>query len=179
LKRLLKDQSGLSFPLTVAIALALVMILCGISEYMRLQIIARGIRDTLQSAIISTVNDNYADVYHGVREGYAGGYQPIGGGFEESVSYGDIYGRLDNLLGLTRSGGYHVKRVGAGQMEFRLSGLSVEVMNMPLAPDSPSGARKFTANASIRLEAPVSFGGKSLPPLAMTLKVRAAWTEKF
>lgn len=40
-------------------------------------------------------------------------------------------------------------------------------------------ARRFTADASIRLEAPVRFGGKSLPPMTMTLKGTAAWTEKF
>lgn len=57
------NKRGSSFPLTVALALALVIVLCGISEYLRLMIIAQGVRDAVQSAIISTVNDNYDDVY--------------------------------------------------------------------------------------------------------------------
>ena len=40
------------------------------------------------------------DRYHGVREGYSGAYQPLAGYFEESLDYGDIYGRLDDILGL-------------------------------------------------------------------------------
>ena len=60
----------------------------------------------MQEAVISTVNDNYDDVYHGVREGYSGAYQPLAGDFEESLDYGDIYGRLDDILGLTYRGGY-------------------------------------------------------------------------
>lgn len=58
-------------------------------------IVAQGVRDALQSAVISTVSDNYDDVYHGVREGYSGGYQPIDSDFEESFDYGDVYDRLD------------------------------------------------------------------------------------
>lgn len=179
LKNILKDKSGLSIPLAIAIVLALIMIMTAISEYMRLNLIAQGVRDAVQSAVISTVNDNYNDVYHGAREGYAGGYQPSGGGFAESLDYGEIYGRLDALLGLSRSGGYHVKTVSGERVEFRLSGLVVDVGNAPLAPSAPQNARKFTADAAIRLEIPVSFGGELLPPMVINLKVRAGWIEKF
>ena len=64
--------------MAAAVTLALLVIFCGISEYFRLQIIAVGVRDALEDAIISVVNDNYAGVYHGVREGYSGSYQPFG-----------------------------------------------------------------------------------------------------
>lgn len=60
--------------MAAAVTLALLVIFCGISEYFRLQIIAVGVRDALEDAIISVVNDNYAGVYHGVREGYSGSY---------------------------------------------------------------------------------------------------------
>ena len=76
LREILRDRKGNGFPLAIAITLALVIIFCGISEYIRLLIIAQGVRDAVQTAVISTVNDNYDDVYHGVREGYSGGYQP-------------------------------------------------------------------------------------------------------
>lgn len=73
LREILRDRKGNGFPLAIAITLALVIIFCGISEYIRLLIIAQGVRDAVQTAVISTVNDNYDDVYHGVREGYSGG----------------------------------------------------------------------------------------------------------
>lgn len=77
LKRILKDRSGVSFPLIIAVTLALTIILCGVSEYFRLNIIAAGVKEATEDAIISAVNDNYANVYHGVREGYSGGYMPV------------------------------------------------------------------------------------------------------
>lgn len=107
LRQILKDRRGVAFPLIIAIVLVLVMLMCCISEYFRLLIVAQGVRDAVQEAVISTVNDNYDDVYHGVREGYSGAYQPLAGDFEESLDYGDIYGRLDDILGLTYRGGYH------------------------------------------------------------------------
>ena len=83
LRQILKDRRGVAFPLIIAIVLVLVMLMCCISEYFRLLIVAQGVRDAVQEAVISTVNDNYDDVYHGVREGYSGAYQPLAGDFEE------------------------------------------------------------------------------------------------
>lgn len=175
---IIRNKKGMSFPLIVAVTLALVIVFCGISEYIRLMIIAQGVRDAVQSAVISTVNDSYDDVYHGVREGYSGAYQPTADDFEESLDYGDMYGRLDQLLGLRQENGYHVKCAG-NAVEFRLSGLSVDLDNMPLAPVSPNNSKGFLADATITLEVPVSFGGKSLPPMKINLKVQAKYMSIF
>lgn len=175
---IMKDKRGTSFPLIIAVALALVIIFCGISEYIRLMIIAQGVRDAVQSAVISTVNDSYNDVYHGVREGYSGAYQPSADDFEESLDYGDIYGRLDELLGLRYASGYHVKYTGDA-IEFKLSRLLVDLQNMALAPGSPDNNNGFLADAVIRLEVPVRFGGKLLPPMQINLKVQAKYMPLF
>ncbi|MPL87781.1 hypothetical protein SDC9_33791 [bioreactor metagenome] len=175
---ILRGKSGSSFPLVVAVTLALVIVFSGISEYIRLTIVAQGVRDAVQSAVISTINDNYDNVYHGVREGYSGAYQPSASDFEESLDYGDMYGRLDQLLGLRKENGYHVKYAG-DDMEFRLSGLSVDLDNMPIAPVSPDNSRGLLANAVIRLEVPVSFGGKTLPPMVINLRVQAKYMPIF
>ena len=109
------------------------MIFTGISEYFRLLIIAQGVRDALQDAVISTVSDNYDDVYHGVREGYSGGYQPTVEDFEESLDYGDIYGKIDIVLGIDLQNGYHVKTTSKGETEFKIRDLDVDIRNVPLA----------------------------------------------
>lgn len=175
---ILKSKGGSSFPLVVAVTLALVLVFCGISESIRLMIVAQGVRDAVQSAVISTINDNYDNVYHGVREGYSGAYQPSSSDFQENLNYGDIYGRLDQLLGLRQESGYHVKYAG-DDMEFRLSGLSVGLDNMPLALASPDNSKGLLADAVIRLEVPVSFGGNSLPPMVMNLRVQAKYIPIF
>lgn len=177
-KAVLKDKGGASFPLMIAITLALVILFTGVSEYLRLLLVAQGVRDAVQAAVVSTVVENYDDVYHGVREGYSGGYQPMAEDFEESLDHGDIYGRLDGILGLNQSGGYHEKRTGDGSLEFKVWNLSVDVRNAPFAGgDNPSA--RFEADCAIRLEVPVSFGGKLLPPMRMTVRTGAGYTPRF
>lgn len=178
LTSILKDKKASSFPFIIAITLSLVIIFCGISEYFRLVIVAQGVRDAVQTAVISTVNDNYDDVYHGVREGYSGAYQPIAEDFEESLDYGDIYDRLDGILGLSYSGGYHEKRTSDSKLEFRVWGLSVDIRNAPFASGDQSSAR-FEADSTIMLEVPVSFGGKLLPPMRIKVKTSAGYTPRF
>lgn len=178
LRQILKDRSGASFPLIVAITLALVMIFAAVSEYQRLLIVAQGVRDAVEDAVISTVNDNYDDVYHGVREGYSGGYQPMAGDFEESLDYGDIYGRLEDILGLSYRGGRRVKLTSQGKTEFRVWGLSVDIRNAPLASGDHAGSR-FVADCEIELEVPVSFGGQLLPPMRITVRTSAGYTPRF
>lgn len=175
---ILKSNKGSAFPLTIAVTLALLLLLCVASEVIRLMIIAQGVRDAVQSAVISTVNDSYDNVYHGVREGYSGAYQLSADDFEESLDYGDIYGRLDNLLELRQESGYHVKYSG-DETEFRLSNLSVHLRNMPLAPSDPDNANGYLADAMIRLEVPVRFGGNILPPMTISLKVQAKYMPLF
>mgnify|MGYP000843915245 FL=1 len=175
---ILSSKRGTSFPLVVAVTLSLIIVFCGITEAMRLMIVAQGVRDAVQSAVISTINDNYDDVYHAVREGYSGAYQPSSDDFEESLDYGDMYGRLDQLLGLRKESGYHVKYAGE-DVEYRLSELYVDLENMPLAPASPDNSKGLLADAAIRLEVPVSFGGKALPPMVINLKVKAKYMPIF
>ena len=97
---------------------------------------------------------------------------------EESLDYGDMYGRLDQLLGLRQENGYHVKYAGDG-IEFKLSALSVDLENMPLAPENPDNSNGLLADAVIRLEVPISFGDKSLPPMVINLRVQAKYMPIF
>ncbi|MDR1204253.1 MAG: hypothetical protein LBL26_02055 [Peptococcaceae bacterium] len=176
--RVLRNKAGQSFPLTAAVTLSLLIVFSGISEYLRLIIIAQGVRDALQDAVTAAVTENYDDVYHGVREGYSGGYQPMAGDFEESLDYGDIYRQLDRVLGLSNSGGYHAKPESGGGHQFRIWGLSVSIRNAAFAADD-SAENRFEADASVALEVPLSFGGGTLPPMRTTVRVTAGYTPKF
>lgn len=178
IKNILSNKLGSSFPLIVAVTLSLALIFCGVSEYFRLMVIAQGVRDTVQSAVISTVIHNYANAYHGVREGYSGAYQPTAGEFAESLDYGDIYNRLDSLLGLSENSGYHEKNTSDGKLEFKIWDLSVNIRNAPLASGDQESDR-FEADGTIMLEVPVSFGGELLPSMRITVKTSAGYIPKF
>lgn len=175
-QRIFKDNKGLSTPLTVALVLALLLVLCAASEFFRLQIIAYGIRSSLQEAVLSVATTNYNEVYNGLREGYSGGYYMDGGRWEENLDYGDVYNQLDNLLGMSLDRESHVKWQSEGY-EYRISDLCVRIWNVPFAPGNAD--RNFEAEASVQAEIPLSFGWGFLPPVRMTIKTKAAYMPKF
>ena len=86
----LRRHPGEGTPMILAIVLVLLMLFCTVAEFSRVWIIAQGVKEAAQQAVISTINDNYDDVYHAVREGYAAGWYPDGTGrWDESVDTGD------------------------------------------------------------------------------------------
>ena len=58
LKECFRDESGVSFPLVIAVTLSLLLILCGVMEYLRLNLMAAGVKEAVQDAIVVVVNDN-------------------------------------------------------------------------------------------------------------------------
>ncbi|MCX4356557.1 MAG: hypothetical protein OSJ43_10080 [Oscillospiraceae bacterium] len=178
IKALLRSKKGFSSaPWMVVIALAGLMFFIVLWQIIRLVIIAAGVKDAVQSAVISTSVGNYSNVYDGVREGYSGGYRYSGNSWKTSVSAGNVYGRLDQLLGLHSSGGKHIKTNSDGT-EFAVYGLSVNVDNAQFAPTS-GDIQQFSATSYITLEVPLSFCGDILPPMKIRLCVKSKYTPKF
>ena len=175
-KRFLRSRSGEGYPMVIAVTLCLLMLFMLISEYFRVNIIVQGVRDAVQQAVIATVNENYDDVYHSVREGYAAGWYPDGTGrWDESVDTGDVYGQLASTLGLEITGsGY--QKISNENVEYTISGLSVELSNNALSSGQSKG---YTAAVEIRLEVPVRFLGNLLPAAEMMLHTEAKYVPVF
>lgn len=171
-----KKRSGEGTPMILAIVLVLLMLFCAIAEYSRIWIISQGVKEATQQAVLSTVNDNYDDVYHAVREGYAAGWSPDdSGGWDQSVDEGNVYAQLSRILGLTGDGEGYVK-YAEGQMEFSISDLTVEIRNNALASGQSAG---YTAVAELELTVPVRFLGIAFPAAQMTLHTEAKYIPLF
>ena len=175
-KLLFRSRSGEGYPMVIAVTLCLLMLFMVIAEYFRVNIIVQGVRDAVQQAVIATVNENYDDVYHSVREGYAAGWYPDGTGrWDESVDTGDVYGQLASTLGLENTGsGY--QKISNGNVEYTISGLSVELSNNALSSGQSKG---YTAAVEIRLEVPVRLLGNLLPAAEMMLHTESKYVPVF
>lgn len=175
-KPVFRRRPGEGTPMILAVVLVLLMLFCTIAEFSRVWIIAQGVKEATQQAVISTVNDNYDDVYHAVREGYAAGWYPDGTGrWDEGMDTGDVYGQLAQTLGLENTGsGY--QKVTDGIVEYTLSDLSVELSNNALGSGQSEG---YAAMVEIHLEVPVRFLGNLLPSASMTLHTEAKYVPIF
>lgn len=175
LLRILKSNRGEGYPLVIAVTLALLLVFCVTAEYFRLSIIVQGVRNAAAQSVISVISDNYDDVYHSTREGYAAGWYPTDNAWDESVDTGTVYTQLAATLGLTYESGAYRKYSGT-DVEYTLSGLEVEVNNNAL---SSGEAEDYLADVAILLDVPTRFCGVPLPALHLTLETQAKYIPKF
>lgn len=176
--KILKDRSGQGAPLILAVVLVCLILSCVIFEYMRLMIVAQGVRDAAQSAIIDVATENWDEAYPGLREGYSGGYQLSGSTWYENVSNGNVYGRMRQVLGLEYENGNYVKYSGEA-LEYRVSGLRLDVENTPLAPSNAGGITQLNVTGTITVSVPLSFGWGHLPPMEITMRLKSSYVPRF
>lgn len=175
--QILKERSGASWLLGSFIAFGLLVISLICLEYAHLNVVSLGIRDAVQNATTAACTENYDKVYNGIREGYSGGYKLTNGSWSEDIDTGDVYSKLDSILGTRAEGNEHVKYDGSNEA-YSISDLSVQMTNTPLAPGDPEQANKFTGIAYITLSVPMGFNW-GVPPMQVRLKVIAGYTPKF
>ena len=58
IREVLKDNSGQGVPMILAVVLCCLILACVTFEYMRLMIVAQGVRDSVQSAIVDVATEN-------------------------------------------------------------------------------------------------------------------------
>ena len=178
LKQVLLNKKGSSTPLIVAVVLFIIILSSVTFEYMRLMIIAQGVRDAVQSAVIRVASENWNDAYNGLREGYSGGYVLSGANWSPNITTGDVYGRLNDNLRLKRENGKYVKYTGS-TLEYSVSGLSVNVINTQLAPSNSGGMNQLTVEGTVDIAVPLSFGWGQLPQMQIKMRLKAGYTPKF
>ena len=176
--QIVKDKSGSGAPLILAVVLATILISTVVFEYMRLLIVAQGVRDSVQSAIIDVATENWDEAYPALREGYAGGYKLSDSTWYQNITTGNVYGRLKSVLGLKRENRKYVKYSGEN-VEYTLSGLSLTIANAPFAPSDTNEVTQLNVTGTITVEVPLSFGWENGTPMKMTLKLKATYTPKF
>jgi len=178
IKSILKDKSGKGFPLILAVVLCCLILSTVVFEYMRLNIIAQGVRDSVQSAIIDVATQNWDTAYPRLREGYSGGYQLSGASWQQNINNGNVYGRVSSVLGLKHESGKYVKYAG-DTLEYTLSGLTLNVENAPLAPSSVYGITQLNVTGTIKVQVPLSFGWGHLPMMEITMRLKSKYVPKF
>ncbi len=176
IKKVFKDKKAESTPMTIALILSILIMCCAMAEFFRLGIIVQGVRDALQSSVISVATSNYDEVYNGLREGYSGGYTLSGSSWQTNIDYYDVYGRMDSILGTESVGSYHVKENEA-DYEYRYSNLDIDISNTALAPGNAN--TNFEADVTVTIEIPLSFGWDLVQPLQMDIRTKATYMPKF
>ena len=88
IREVLKSKSGQGVPMILAVVLCCLILACVTFEYMRLMIVAQGVRDSVQSAIVDVATENWDEAYAGLRNRYTYSYQLAGSSWSQNVTSG-------------------------------------------------------------------------------------------
>ena len=173
----MKSRRGSGLIAAAAVFFAILVLASVFLEYSRLQSTERDVRDAVQAAVTETCEEQYANLYDGVREGYSGGYRKAGRNWSESLSPADVYARLDTSLGTRKDGSAHVKYAGT-DVNYRLSGLSAQITNAPFAPGGKNTGQ-LACTAEIDLQMPLMVRLGNITPLHGRITVESGYIPKF
>ena len=177
LKKLFKSKSGSAAILSVVILLVMLMLFTMVVEYLRIKTISKGIRDSLESSVISVVIQNWDNNFESLRQGYSGGYDldETSNNWDVDIDEGAVFNNLGNALGLSSWGNVYYKFAG-DELEYYLYDLDVTVINARFRGDDND---LFKATVEIILEVPFKFGWGHVPNIKVPLKLNAKFTPKF
>ncbi len=178
LKTVLKDRSGQGTPMILAVVVCCLILACVVFEYMRLVIVAQGVRDSVQSAIVAVATENWDEAYPGLREGYSGGYQLSGSSWTQNVTTGNVYDRLQQVLGLVYEDGRYLKYAGP-DLEYRFLRSAHGVGERPACPLRASRDYPAQCDRNGHGGGALSFGFGHLPPMQITMKLNAKYVPRF
>ena len=178
IQEVLKSKSGQGVPMILAVVLCCLILACVTFEYMRRGIVARGGRDSVRPAFGDVASENGDKAVAGLRGGSPGGYQFAGSSWSKKFPGGNVYARLQDVLGIEYEGGQYVKYSGEN-LEYRLYDLHLDVENAPLAPSVPDGITQLNVTGTITVDVPLSVGFGHLPPMQITMKLNAKYVPRF
>lgn len=165
----LRSRRGMSYPLVAVLLLVFLLFAFGIFEIIRLNIIAASIRNKFQEVIISESAVNYANIYDGVREGYAAGYKLTG--FTWTASSITTKNRIKNAIIANFSGGE--------RSQLSIFDIDFTVIPAAVAPSDKENSVKFNITGTITVDIPYSFAWSGLAPIRFNVEVKSEWRMMF
>ena len=174
----LKEERGTSMTLInisfILVILLFVILIFTMTTLFTLMIQSRRL---IEEAVVRTIQNNYANVYHTSRESYSGGYLPNRSGFSENViiTNENVYSTLENNMGLSYLGNKTYARAGRNENSlYKIKNINLSIINQKIG----SGTQNFTSNVGYTFVFPIKiFNYKK--EMEVDMKVKAKYTGKF
>lgn len=178
-EKLKEKEGGTVFPIVMLFLMGMLLFSI-IFEFVRIKIVASGIKDAYENAVRTVAVENYNETYAGFREEVSVGGQYIGGpegGGEEEIpeweslhDLGDVEDELSTLLGLREENGILISE----ESGYELSEFEVQVKD---AQDSV--LRKYEIKGNLKLKIPFAIGGIAASQVTIPVTIQTEYSEKY
>ncbi len=173
-----KNQSGGGYLLACAFVLVICMVLSLGMQMLKIYLIRDHTQNCLEDSIRYTVTKSWDEIFSGNRQAYAGAYQYIeeNGGFEELIDRNDVIAEFVDRMQLVQEAAVYKKKTAEGQVQYQLSGLSIQIKNSTFASDA--GSSRFDVEAEITITTYIRFLGIDTE-LQFPVSVQTAFVPLF
>lgn len=170
---ILSDKKGAVTVQTMVIVFGIMIVFSIAFQFIRVSIVASGVRDTMRNDVIDAVDANYNNAFDGMREGNSDAYS-ADNAWAECADSSSVVSGVVSFLGLTSNGSAYVKE-DDGTTQYSISGIAVNLQNPPMGTDDI----KLNIRATYTLSVPVSLFLIRLPQLSLPQSVNAGFQQKF
>lgn len=170
IRKKLGEKKGSTLFSSVIILWVGMFLICVVSIFIYLYSMMMGISDYTQQAILQTAASNAYNAYNGVREGNSSAHIYAGSGsWNEMVTTAEVMRRLEDMLGLKRSGSSLVQYTDEGNMKYGISDIHIHCSNVEVGYGGTDV--KLTFQTTVTAEIPVTFLGATIhikKPITLT-----------
>lgn len=181
-KRLKKKDAGLTIPVIAVLLLILLMLFCAMYEYLRVVTIVMQLDQAVELSVQGVAQENWDEIYQGIREGYAGTYtkDELTDEWEEVMNREQILAQMKKMIDFKVDGNTWVKEDDAGEVLFSLEpkDTTVTITNTELAAAEGDALTVETTNT---ITVPWQFLGTmfNAPPIVVQRITVCGYTPKF
>lgn len=177
--RQIKSEAGFTYYVTIFLMVALLICVMGAAEYVRLNMVTKGIRNALQSAMTTAATENWNEQHPSLREGYSGNNNLKNDTWTPDLDQGDIAGHLSKLLGIKESNNVFTKTNGKNvEYTFEIKDFQYKTGDFAPAEANPD-KNTLWMQTKIKLTVPFDMVFRALPPLEVDLGAQAVYRPQF
>lgn len=177
-KSKLKEEKGASMTIMnwsfILVLFLIIIIAATLCTIYTLQIQSRSL---IEEATVSTIQNNYANVYHTSRESYSGGYLPNDTNFSESViaTNDNVYNTLVENMGFVELDNKTYAKLGSNDnVLYKIKDINLSIKNENIR----SGTKNFVATVDYTFVFPIQILSYQ-KDLEIEIRVKAKHTGKY
>jgi len=179
----LKTDAGTMSPYVVVLILIFMMLMGGVWEYLRIYSVLAQVDQTVISAVEGVAQENWKEIYQGVREGYAGAFSKDdhGDGWEEVINRKQITEQMKEMYDFEEDGLLLSKVDDEGNLIFSIKpdAMQINIINTAIGDNE---GNSLVVEAVNHVELPFMFLSglfEDVPPITFERTTRCRYVPRF
>ena len=178
-----KSDRGNMTPYVIVLIFVFMMLMAGVWEYLRIYSVLAQVDQSVITAVEGVAQENWKEIYQGVREGYAGAFsrEDLIKDWEEVINRKRITEQMKEMIDFEEDGLLLSKLDGEGKLIFSIKpdAMEISVINTEISDEE---GNSLVVEAVNEVELPFMFLSgifEDIPPITFERTTRCRYVPKF